>query len=326
MRPTRAAAAGRADYCVGTSDHCHRRASPRRAPRHALGVFGSIPIRSRGGQHIFGNVIAQKRGEHHKIGLQSSKVFAQQTTLVVFGVAAHARVHDANIRVTRILQLLFEHFRKRLLVGHLATHRVTVAEHDDTKLTRGLGRGQLWTDHPQRVGLQHAVIFGGLEPRARTRAHHVARARIDQIEPLLRLQLGASANALQSRQVVGVQVRNAQPDLRNGCQKHHGYGNQHDRLQPREATRRAERSMRFGAANRRRIGTNDAKGHAFAIPRVIPVASRTKRFARKDHVTAAAQPPMLMYPRRKWIGYLALDLAATMSGSRSPIVRPSLVI
>ena len=84
--------------------------------------------------------------------------------------------------------------------------------------------------------------------------------------------------------------------------------------------------MRLGAAQGRMVGADDAKGHACALFRVIPVASRAKRFARKDHVTAAARPSMLMYPRPKWIGYLALDLAAITSGSRSPIGRPFRVI
>src|SRR5262249_35651080 len=124
------------------------------APGHAFGMLGRVTIARGRREHVLRDVVAQKRGYHHQVRLAPGKILGKQPTLVEGGIAANARVDHPHVAVSDRVQVALEDGRERLLVRHLTTNRVTVAEHDDAKLARWLGVDDLWPDHTARICLQ----------------------------------------------------------------------------------------------------------------------------------------------------------------------------
>ena len=134
------------------------------------------------------------------------------------------------------MQALLEHRRERLLVGQLATDRVTVAQNDDAQLARRLVRRHLRSDHAAAVRAQYAVVLTRLEAHARVGTHGVTGGRVQHVQALLSLQQGARSEALQADQIRCAQLGDPQPDLGHEGHKQHGDRHQHQQRRPRKGS------------------------------------------------------------------------------------------
>ena len=165
------------------------------------------------------------------------------------------------------MQALLEHRRERLLVGQLATHRVTVAQNDDAQLARRLVRRHLRSDHAAAVRAQYAVVLTRLEAHARVGTHGVTGGRVQHVQALLSLQQGARSEALQADQIRCAQLGDPQPDLGHEGHKQHGDRHQHQQRRPRKHSSPGESARLSRTYGRKRHGGPDRISRAHRLKR-----------------------------------------------------------
>ena len=215
------------------------------------------------GAHV---LTAQGAPPHRRYRAQQSRPeWGHQQEFLQLFLKNHYPLLQKNVESGRMLSVSLEtpanhttedgRWDYRVTIRFKNSTLATTANPDEERLIR-----QLWPDQAQRVGLQHTVVFGGLESHAGLGVHDVASAWIDQVQALLALQLRPRTDTLQPGEVVRTQVEYAQADLRNGGHKHHCHTDQHQCLKPGKATCRLMR-MPERPPKRRMIRANDAEGH-----------------------------------------------------------------